>query len=507
MGGGDGLPSRHGAGMRTRRPTGLIVAVIMLGAVMLPLSMSGASVAVPDIGADLDARGSATSWVVTGYFLAASSLMLVVGSVADNLGRRRVYRTGAVVYTVGAAIATVAPSVGILLAGRVISGAGAAAIMATGAATAAATFEGPSRTRMFAALGTAVAMGLAAGPVISGVLVEGLGWRGTFAVFASAGLALLVGSTVLPESRREDNAPIDWTGAALVVAGLCALMLAIAGAPVRGWSDPVTLAALVVAIVCLATLVAVERRLDEPVVDLALLRNSAFAGWLLALATVSVGYAGLLAHLPSFLHSILDMSPSESGLIMLLPILPMVALPVLVGQVSTRIPARRLIVPALGLIAIGNAWLGLALGPEVSATALALPLLTIGLGLGTATGIVDAHAMNQVDPDRHGLAAGMVNTVRGASTTLTMALLGSALVALIATTSGEPGRAGRLATGAAIAGRPDLAAAISDSWLIAQLTVAALCAISAALVALLLRTRQGDPVVEDDVHLTPSRLP
>lgn len=492
--------------MRRGRPTGLIVAVIVLGAVMLPLSMSGASVAVPDIGADLDARGSATSWVVTGYFLAASSLMLVVGSVADNLGRRRVYRTGAVVYTVGAAIATVAPSVGVLLAGRVISGAGAAAIMATGAATAAATFEGPSRTRMFAALGTAVAMGLAAGPVISGVLVEGLGWRGTFAVFAGAGLALLVGSTVLPESRREGNAPIDWTGAALVVTGLCALMLAIAGAPGRGWSDRATLAALVVAAVCLATLVGVERRLPEPVVDLALLRNPAFAGWLLALATVSIGYAGLLAHLPSFLHSILDMSPSESGLIMLLPILPMVALPVLVGQVSTRIPARHLIVPALGFIAIGNALLGLTLGPEVSAVALALPLLTIGIGLGTATGIVDAHAMNQVDPDQHGVA-GMVNTVRGASTTLTMALLGSALVALIATTSGEPGRAGRLATGAAVAGRPDLAAAIIDAWLIAQLAIAALCAVSAVVVALLLRTRQSDLVVEEDLPLTPSRLP
>ena len=492
--------------MRTRRPTGLIVAVIMLGAVMLPLSMSGASVAVPDIGADLDARGSATSWVVTGYFLAASSLMLVVGSVADNLGRRRVYRTGAIVYTAGAIIATVAPTVSVLLAGRVISGAGAAAIMATGAATAAATFEGPSRTRMFAALGTAVAMGLAAGPVVSGALVEGFGWRGTFGVFASAGLALLIGSAVLPESRREDRVPIDWAGAALVVAGLCALMLAIAGAPARGWSDPVTVTALAVAVICLTALVGVERRLLEPVVDLGLLRNSAFTGWLLALATVSIGYAGLLAHLPSFLHSILDMSPSESGLIMLVPILPMVALPVLVGQISTKVSARHLIVPALALIAIGNAWLGLALSPEVSVTALALPLLTIGLGLGTATGIVDAHAMNQVDPDRHGLAAGMVNTVRGASTTLTMALLGSALVALIAMTSGDAARAGRLATGASVIDRPDLATAISDAWLVAQLVLAAICAISAIVVALLLRQREDDRVVENGISLAPSRL-
>src|SRR5699024_2796466 len=200
------------------------------------------------------------------------------------------------------------------------------------------------------------------------------------------------------------------------------------------------------AIGILTVLVRVERRLAEPVVDLGLLRKPAFAGWLLALATVSVGYAGLLAHLPSFLHSVLDMSPSGAGLMMLTPVLPMVALPVLVGQVSTRIHARHLIGPALALIALGNAWLGLAIHQQATSTGLALPLLTIGLGLGTATGIVDARAMDQVEPERHGLAAGMVNTVRGMSTTLTMGLLGSALVALIATTSGEPARAGRLAT-------------------------------------------------------------
>src|SRR5699024_9972141 len=349
--------------------------------------------------------------------------------------------------------------------------------------------------------------GLAAGPVVSGALVEGLGWRGTFAVFASAGLALLVGSTVLPESRREASVPIDWGGATLVVAGLCALMLAIAGAPARGWSDPVTVTAPVVAIGCLTTLVGVERRLAEPVVVLGPLRNAAFSGWLLALATVSVGYAGLLAHLPSFLHSVLGMSPAESGLIMLTPILPMVALPVLVGQVSTRVPARHVVVPALAFIAIGDAWLGLAIARDVTVTGLVLPLLTIGLGLGAATGDVDAHAMNQVEPDRHGLAAGMVNTVRGASTTMTMALLGSALVALIATRSGEPARAGRLATGASLGDRPDLAAAISDAWLIAQLVLAAACALSAVVVALLLRVREGPHLIAEDRVPTPGRLP
>lgn len=476
--------------MRTALRSGWIAGILLLGFVMLPMAMSGASVAVPDIGADLEVDGSTTSWVVTGYFLAASSLMLVIGSLADSLGRRRIYRTGAIVYTLGAALAATAPTVTILLIGRIVSGSGAAAIMAAGAATAAATFEGPARTRMFAGFGTAAAVGLAAGPVASGLLVETLGWRGAFGIFAGAGLVLVLGSTVLPESRRQDPAPIDWIGAGLVVIGLCSLMFAAAGAPSRGWAHPVTVIAVAVTLASLVALLRVERRLTAPIIDPALLRNATFTAWLLALGAVSLGYGGLLAHLPSFLHGVLGFSPSQSGLMLLTPVVPMVLLPLLVGQVSTRVPARLLIGPALMLITAGNAWLGIVIDPDVTAIGLALPLLTIGLGLGTATGFVDAQAMNQVDPDRHGLAAGMVNTVRGASTTLTMALLGSALVALIASGTSDPGEAGRLATGAASSGH--LAVVVSDAWTTALLTLAAVCA-AITLGVMILLNRRGAP--------------
>ncbi|MGC2942570.1 MULTISPECIES: MFS transporter [unclassified Brevibacterium] len=468
------------------RTSSWAVPVILLGAVLLPLAMSGASVAVPAIGDDLESAGSAASWVVTGYFLAASSLMLVTGSLGDNLGRRRTYRFGIVIYILGAVCAAFAPSITILLAGRVLSGMGAAAVMAGGAATAAAAFTGPARSRMFAAIGTAAAVGLAAGPVVSGGLVETLGWRGAFMAFALAGLAVFGGSFALPESHGDDSVRIDWIGAALVVAGLCSFMLAIAGAPSRGWANPVTLGAGMLALVCFAALRFHARRVASPIIDFSLLRNPNFSGWLIALATVSFGYAGLLAHLPSYLHSVFAYSPSQSGLMLLTPVVPMVLLPMLVGQLSTKVPARLMIGPGLLAIAAGNAWLGFAVSPDSSAPELILPLVLIGLGLGTATGIVDAQAMNHVEPEKHGQAAGLVNTVRGASTTLIMALFGSAVVGLIGLETGDPQLAGRLATGVDIGGDAALAGAISFGWTFAQWGLAAVCAVGAVVVMVLL---------------------
>ncbi len=304
--------------------------------------------------------------------------------------------------------------------------------------------------------------------------------------FALAGLAVFGGSFALPESYGDDSVRIDWIGTALVVAGLCSFMLAIAGAPSRGWINPITLGAGMIALVCFAVLRFHVRKVASPIIDFSLLRNPNFSGWLIALATVSFGYAGLLAHLPSYLYSVFSYSPSQSGLMLLTPVVPMVLLPMMVGQLSTKVPARLMIGPGLLAIAAGNAWLGYAVSSDSSAPDLILPLVLIGLGLGIATGIVDAQAMNHVEPEKHGQAAGLVNTVRGASTTLIMALFGSAIVGLIGLEAGDQQLAGRLATGADIGGDTALTSAINFGWAFAQWGLAAVCASGAVVVMVLL---------------------
>lgn len=152
---------------------GVTLAVVLVGFLALPMSMSGAGVAVPRIGADLDASGPAAQWVVTAYFLTASSFMLVAGSLGDAIGRRRIYRTGAVAFTLGCLGAAFAPNIAVLLTARVLTGLGAAGVMAGGGAILGATFTGAARARAFAAMGTTSGLGLALGPSFSGWLVDG----------------------------------------------------------------------------------------------------------------------------------------------------------------------------------------------------------------------------------------------------------------------------------------------------------------------------------------------
>lgn len=462
--------------------------VVLVGLLPLPMSMSGASIAIPHIGADLDTGGAAAQWIVTGYFLTASALMLVAGSLADALGRRRIYRLGTLTYAAGSLAAALAPTIGTLLAARVVTGAGAAGVMASGGAILAATFSGAARAKAFAAMGAVAGVGLALGPSVSGWIVHALDWRLTFGVFGLTGLGLFAGTWVIRETRASTRPPIDFAGAVVIAASLAGLMLAVAQGPSRGWTDPLVLGALGAGVAGSLALVPIERRAVRPVLDLDLLRHRRFMGWILAATAMAFGYGGALAFLPSYLQSPLGHSAGTAGLIMLLPTVPMIVIPSLAAKlINHGTNPAILITTALLLLAVGNAWLSV-LHPTITVAALAAPLLTLGLGVGLAGGIIDAQAMNQIDTDRSGMAAGMLNTVRGGANALVLALFGAALIGLLTQALGSPDLAGRVATGN-IPGvdAQGLAGHLTDAWRTALLALAGLCTIAAFVTGFMVR--------------------
>ncbi|WP_344248951.1 MFS transporter [Isoptericola hypogeus] len=461
----------------------------MLGGFLaLPMSMSGASVAIPRVAADLGTGGAAAQWVVTAYFLTAAALMLIAGSLADAVGRRRVYRAGAVAYATGSLAAALAPGIGVLLAARVLTGAGAAGVMAAGGALVATTFSGPARTRAFAAVGTTAGLGLALGPPVSGWLVDAVGWRLGFGVFALAGLGLLAGTWALPDSRASTRPRIDWTGAALIASGLAGTMLAVSQWPGRTWTDPLVLGAAAVGVVGIGLAVAVERRAPQPVLDLRLLRHRRFMGWLLAAGTMALGFGGVLSFLPSYLQSPAGHSATAVGAVMLLPTLPMVSLPPLAARAVNRgLSPRALVTGALLLLAAGNAWLTI-LAPDVGVVALAGPLLAVGAGVGLASGTIDAQAMDQIDENHVGMAAGMLNTVRAAANAFVLALFGAALVGLLSARLGSPELAGRVVTGnLPVTGTDTLADHLTDVWHLTLWAATGVCVAGAVAAGVLLR--------------------
>jgi MFS family permease len=475
------------------RPAGRVsppvtVATVLLGVLALAMSIAGTAVAVPRIGDDLDVSGAVLQWVVAGYNLTFAACTLVCGSLADLFGRRRVFTLGAALFTVAALAGAVANGIWLLDAARLLAGVGAAGMMAAGGAMLASTFDGAARTRAFAGMGTMAGVGIAIGPSLSGWMIGGFGWRGTFGAYVVTGLLVLAGSRFAPESRAGERPRVDSAGIATFVGGLAALMFGVMQGPEQGWSAAPVLVALVAGTVLLVAFGVVERRGAHPVLDLTLVRNLPFMGWCVGTLATSIGFVGVLVFLPTYLQGVNRVSASGSGVMMLMLTAPVLVVPPLGGRLVTRgVPGRTLITVALGLVAAGNAWLTV-LRPSIGAAGLLGPLLLIGVGMGLSFGITDGQAMNIVEPARAGTAAGFLNTVRGAAEALVIAVFGAALVSLIRAETGSSATAARIAAGEVARAERT---AFTDAWHSALSGVALVTALCAVAVFVMLRPRRA----------------
>jgi hypothetical protein len=241
--------------------------------------------------------------------------------------------------------------------------------------------------------------------------------------------------------------------------------------------------------VLLAGFVALERRTDHPVLDLALLRHPPFVGWLLAALALAVGTVGVLVYLPTYLQGAGGLTAQAAGAVMLAMTVPVLVVPPLAGQlVNAGVPARTLVLAALGCLAAGNAWLTV-LRPDAGVALLVGPLLLAGIGNGTAVALIDAQAMGLVGPDRVGMASGLLNTMRGGANTIVLAAFGGVLATVVQAGVGDRALASRVALGDLPAGDPALAGHYTSAWHVALWAVAALCAGLGLLVLRLTRTR------------------
>ncbi|WP_220446628.1 MFS transporter [Nonomuraea deserti] len=471
------------------RPPPLTLPVVLVGVVLVAMSISGTAVALPSIGRDLDTSGSPLSWVVAGYNLAFAAMTLIAGSAADRIGRRRVFIAAALVFAAGFLATALSPSIIVIDIARLISGAGGAGIMAAGGAMLASSYDGAARNRAFALMGTMAGIGIAIGPTLSGLLIDATGWRGGFAVFTVVSLLVALGATRARESRASVSHPIDWAGSALFVAALSLLMFALLEASALGWLHPGILVTGIVGLIALVLFGVVQRRSPAPVLAPDLVANRGFVGWSLATLTTSIGFLGVLVFLPTYLQAA-GLSPSAAGVAMLLLTAPVLVAPmVAVTLVNKGVSARLLIVIALALVVAGNLWLT-ALNADQAVTAVAAPLVMIGVGMGASFGITDGQAMALVPPDAVGMAAGFLNTLRGAAEALVIAAFSASLVGLLAAKLGDTGRAAAVGAGRLTSGvEAEELDAFTWSWHLTQLGVGLLCLVLSVVVVTLIRGR------------------
>ncbi len=431
--------------MRRSPHPAVVLLAVLLSTLALPITLTGAAVALPDIGSELRGSLASVQWVVNGYNATFASFMLAAGALADRFGRRRVFATGVAIFTGSGLLGAVAGNILLLDLARVVAGIGAAAAATSASAILADTFEGRARTRAFALFGTVIGVGLAFGPSIAGLLIEGFGWRAVFGGPVLIGCVVLALVPLLPESRAARIGPMDWAGNAAFTGALLLLIFGFVEGPELGWAEPMVLAAFTGVVVLLVVFVLVERRVPAPMFDLGLMASPRFLGYLLAAGAIVTIFVPLLIYLPSYLTTVLGLNVGSATRTLISLTAPTVVLPLLGAMITKRIPAGAVVVGAVVVIGFGAAWLT-GIGPNSTPSGLVAPLLTIGVGIGLSIGLLDGLAISSVAPARAGIAAGMINTARLASETVAIAVVGSVLATSTGGRLAEPGFTGGLRT-------------------------------------------------------------
>jgi EmrB/QacA subfamily drug resistance transporter len=441
--------------------------VVCLATGMLLLNVAAPNVALPEVGRDLGADLTMLQWVISGYSLALAATLLTGGTLADLLGRRRVFLAGLAGFAAASAACGLAPSPLALVAGRAAQGLAAAVLLSSSLALLAQDFAGSDRARALGVWAATVAAAFAIGPLEGGLLTEALGWRAIFVVDVAVALACLpVAVRHLRESRDPDASTVDWRGTATLSAGLFLGVFALSRGNAVGWSDGVILASIAGAAVLLAAFVAVERRERHPMLDLGLFATPTFTGACLVVLVMAGCSFGSFVYLTLFLLDIAGASPTAVGLQLMPLSVAAFVVSVLGGRYATRLPVRAGLSAGMLLCAVGLLVMR-GLTASTPWTHLLPGLLLTGAGLGLANPAVTYAALGVVPTTRSGMASGINNTFRQVGLAVGIAALGSLLPV------GATGQAAAFAQ------------ALDDMLLVSAATVAA----AAALALLLVRAR------------------
>ena len=392
----------------------IVLAPIATGIFMTALDVGAVNISLPTISAHFDTDLSTIQWVVSIYLLVLGATLLPMGRAADLLGRKRIYLAGFVVFVTGSLLAGSAQDVGWLLGARAFQAAGAAAVQATGLAIAITTFPENERGKVLGVFVTTVGLGIVAGPLIGGGLVDLFGWRAAFfmnAVVGPIGLVLAYRLLSNDSDTAKRKGQIDWAGMATSAVFLAAAVFFVSRGNEAGWGSPTIVGAALLAAVALLLFVVFERRASDPMIDLRLFKRRAFAlGSLASFLAFSSIISGSFM-VPFYIQGVLDLTPARSGLVLAPQAIMLAASGAVFGRLSDKIDRRILATGGMTLVTISL----LALSRLDAGSNLAeviLPLMGVSLGMGMFAPANNGSVVNSVEPERYGLVAGFLALMR-----------------------------------------------------------------------------------------------
>ena len=380
---------------------------------MLLLDITVVNTALPAIQKDLGGSFTDLQWVIDAYALSLAALVLTAGSLADRLGRRRVFAIGLGIFSLASLLCALSPDPTFLNVSRGLQGIGGAVMFAVSLALVAQEFpSGPERGMAMGIYGATIGIAVAIGPLVGGLLTDGLGWQWVFLLNVPIGIAA-IGVTYwkLAESRDPNATRIDWGGLLTFSSALFVLVLALVRGNDEGWGSTLIVSLFVAAAVLMSAFIAIERRVPEPMLPLGLFRRRAFTGVQLAAFAVSGSMFALFLYLTLYLQSFLGYSPVEAGLRYLpITVASFIVAP-LSGMALAKVQARYLMSGGLALTGVGLLLMaGLNLDSEW--TALLVGFIVSGIGVGLLNPVIGDVALSVVPKEQSGMAAGINDTFR-----------------------------------------------------------------------------------------------
>jgi len=401
-----------------------VLTIAVLGSGIAFLDGTVVNVALPAIGRDLDASTSELQWMLNGYLLTLSSLILLGGSLGDRIGRRRIFVIGTAWFTVASALCALAPSSEVLIAARLLQGIGGALLTPGSLAMIEASFRRSDRARAIGAWSGLTGVGAAIGPLLGGYLVDAVSWRAVFLINLPLGLFVcLAAPRYVPETRDPmASGRLDTLGAALAAIGLAGTTYALIQAPEEGMSGPIVLATSLGAL-ALVAFVLVERRVENPMLPLALFSNRQFSAANLVTVAVYAALGGVFFLLVAFLQISMGWSPLAAGAASLPVTVLMLTLSARSGALSQAVGPR--IPLTVGPLAIAAGMLLMTrISPGDSYVGSVLPaVIVFGIGLTLVVAPVTATVLAAAEARHAGIASGINNAVSRVAGLLAVAVL------------------------------------------------------------------------------------
>jgi EmrB/QacA subfamily drug resistance transporter len=405
----------------------LILMAVMLGSIMGPLDASIVNTVIPSITTFFHAEISIAQWVLTVYVLTISCLILLYGRLGDMLGHKKIFLYGLAAFTVISVLCGLSQSIWMLIAFRALQGLAAGMMMAVGYAIITAAFPATERGKALGIYAISIAVGLSLGPTLGGLIAEYLSWRYVFFVNVPIGIcALLWGYRVIPQGVKKAGQRLDLFGALIAFVFLLSLLLYANRGQAWGWLSLVSISLLAVVVLSGILFISVERKSEQPMLNLALFSNRVFSFASLSALLSFMSLYALVFLTPFYLTFVLHYSVLKVGLVMAAGPIAILLVAPLSGTASDRIGVRGLACCGMIIAAFGLFFLS-GLKESSDAFDVIWRLSVVGVGMGMFQSPNNSAVMGSAPVTHLGIASGILAAMRNVGMVLGIAVAGAVL--------------------------------------------------------------------------------